>query len=490
MKIGGMVSGMDTETIIKDLMKANRMPLDKITQKKQYLQWQLNDYRSINRNLKATSNKIFDTMMRESTFTAKSVSNSNPDAVSIKSINATSDFSGTISIKNLATQATLQSEGKIEMTGGKTENSTLKELGITGSEIIITAPGAPVGDGKVEFNPDKDTLKSLLEKINKQTGVNAFFDSQTGKIAMTAKNSGEGPISVTGNMDVAIPGTMKLVGVNGKPGADATFTFNGLETTRPSNTFLINGFEINLKQVTTADVTFSSTADTDKIVDSVVQFVEDYNKMIEELNGKIRESKYRDYQPLSAEEKKDMTENEIKLWEEKAMSGTLRNDPTISSLLNKMRDVLNGGVKGTDGEIIRLSDIGITTSKDYKDNGKLVIDADKLRKSIAEDPNKVSELFTKSSTVQGEEGLARRFRSVVDEGQKSIAKRAGSVGAGNDSFTLGSTMKNMDEQIVRFEARLKLTENRLWKQFTAMEQAIQRANAQSAGLMSALGGGM
>ena len=51
MRIGGLASGMDTESIIRDMMNANRIPLDKITQKKQYLEWQLDDYRSINRNL-------------------------------------------------------------------------------------------------------------------------------------------------------------------------------------------------------------------------------------------------------------------------------------------------------------------------------------------------------------------------------------------------------------------------------------------------------
>ena len=115
--------------------------------------------------------------------------------------------------------------------------------------------------------------------------------------------------------------------MNFSAGKNAVFTFNGLETTRSSNTFTINGFEINLKQPTTAPVTFSSAPDTDKVVESVVKFVDDYNKLIEDLNSKIREPKYRDFQPLSDEQKKDMKEKEIELWEEKAKSGTLRNDP-------------------------------------------------------------------------------------------------------------------------------------------------------------------
>jgi len=482
---------MDMDKIISDLMQANRIPLDKITQKKSYLEYQLNDYRSINRELKDTSNKIGDTMLLEKTFLAKNVTISNPDAVSIKSTSSISEFSGTISVGQLATQATNHSTGDIRgVVPDKTltENSELTKFGITGTSFSITAPG--FDKVEVEFNPATDTLKSLLDKINKKTGVNAFFDSHTGKIAMTAKNSGEDVITVENGTGSNIMEKLQLpVDPSNGKGQNAKFIFNGLATERPSNTFTINGFEINLKQVTeTADtpgiVTFSSTPDTDKVADAVIGFVNDYNKMIEELNAKIREPKYRDYQPLTAEQKKDMKENEIKLWEEKAMSGTLRNDPTISSMLTNMRAALNSDVTGTDGKI-RLSDIGITTSSNYRDNGKLVIDETKLREMIAENPNKVSELFTKTDV-----GLATKFRKAVDVGQAAIAKQAGSAGAGNDTFTLGSTMKSMNEQIVRFEERMKTVENRLWKQFTAMEMAINRANAQSAQLQSTLGGGM
>ena len=51
MRISGLASGMDTESMIRDLMNAHRIPLDKITQKKQYLEWQLDDYRTTNRQL-------------------------------------------------------------------------------------------------------------------------------------------------------------------------------------------------------------------------------------------------------------------------------------------------------------------------------------------------------------------------------------------------------------------------------------------------------
>ncbi len=495
MRISGLASGIDTEKIIGDLMKAQRIPLDKITQKKQYLQWQMDDYRGINRNLKATSDKMGTSILLERSFMAKSVKVSNSDAVDIKSKNANSEFTGTIEVSQLATSGNWQSGGKITMGPNQNENSTLASLGITGSSITIASVdknGVSDGGKTVTFDPNTDTMKSFLAKVNTETGVNAFFDTHTGKVAFTAKNSGEGSIAVTGD----VGGSLSLAGASVTAGTNAKFTFNGLATERSSNTFDINGFEINLKQVTTAPVTFSSAPDTDKVMDVVVQFVDDYNKMIEELHAKIKEPKYRSFQPLSDEQKKEMKENEIKLWEEKAMSGTLRNDPEISSMLTKLRTIMSSKITTSDGSEMTLKDLGITSSSAYTENGKLTIDETKLRKAISDNPTNVYEVFSKTTTesapgvVTDPGGLARQFRAVIDGSSKAIAAKAGSVGNVSDNYTLGRTMKEMNGQIDRFENKLKLVEARYWKQFNAMETAIQRANSQSASLMGAFGGGM
>lgn len=500
MRIGGLATGMDTEQIIKDMMTAHRIPLDKITQKKQYLQWQLDDYRSFNRNLRDTGYKVTDTVGKQATFMQKTVNVSNPDAVGVKGAGATGEFSGTIEVKQLATQSSMQSKALNEIDKPKYSGTTKL------SEIDDFDPSKTLNiqaidkDGNlgeivtVTFDAT-DTIDSAMKKISKETGVNAFYDEFKGQIALTAKNSG----ALNGapdNSGIQISGDLASVfkldpaqSQSVKAGVNAKFTFNGLETERTTNNFNINGFEINLKQVTTGPVTFSSSPDVDKVLESVTKFVDDYNKLIEELHAKIKEPVYRNFQPLSDEQKKDMKEKEIELWEEKAKSGTLRNDPTISSMLTKMRQMMSEGVETSTGKV-SLKDLGITPIKDYKENGKLEINETELRKAISEDPNKVYEVFAKTSTATDKGGIAIQFRKTVDETNKVISTKAGSTGSVSDSFTLGRTMKSFEKQIERFEDRLKMTENRLWKQFTAMENAIQRANAQSASLASALGGGM
>ena len=104
------------------------------------------------------------------------------------------------------------------------------------------------------------------------------------------------------------------------------------------------------------------------------------------------EKRYNDFPPLTEEQKSEMSEKDIELWEEKAMSGLLRNDSILQGIVYDMRKALNDRVAGVD---IGLSDIGITTGKWYE-HGKLYLDEDKFRKTIAEEPDKVEELFMKS----------------------------------------------------------------------------------------------
>lgn len=487
MKIGGLASGIDTDSIIRDMMRANRIPLDKILQKKQYMEWQVDSYRAVNRQLNTFSNMIFDNLINptKSVFKKKTVEVSDNNAVSMKPIGSAKEMSGTLQIHQLAQNATLQGAAIAEKQDPK---KTLADLGLGdvlgNGELFIKVPGMEGEPEPIEIRAD-DTLQNVLNKLN-GAGVNAFFDTQTGKIAMTAKNSGKGEIEIWGDAATALG-----LGedAKGQPGQNAEFTFNGLRTERASNTFEMNGFEITLKEVTAPDggeaktITFTSKADSDAIFDGIKNFVDEYNKLIGDLNGQIREEKFRSFHPLSAEEKAEMTEKEIEQWEEKAKSGTLRNDSTVSNMLSSMRLALSNPQGGD-----VLASIGITTSKDFLANGKLEIDEEALRKAIQEDPGKVEKMFINPGTDQNDQGFAVRLRSIADGTRKVITDKAGTAGFANETFVLGRSIKDMNNQIDRFQNRLQKTEDRLWRQFSAMEQAINRANAQAAQLMNGLGG--
>ncbi|MFD1779984.1 flagellar hook-associated protein 2 [Fredinandcohnia salidurans] len=502
-RIGGLASGMDIDSIVKDLMKAERIPLDKMHQKKQYLEWQRDDYRDINKQLLDFDTFIFDKLMMKSTYTKKNITSSNDAAVTARSISATNEISGSITVFQLAKGASMQSASNT----GLDPTKKLSELGITETSITIQSTKKDgtfdeVGQ-TITFDPAQETINSLISKINSNTGVNAFFDSVTGKVSLTTKYTGDAKdatgadqpeIKLTGEFFTKLQLDSDNIQAQskgiGSTGQDAKFNYNGLVTTRSSNTFQINGYEYTLKQVTGDPttltgqaVTFSSSPDVDSILSTIVSFVDKYNALIENINSKTSEKPNRNYQPLTDEQKEDMTEDQIEKWEKEARKGTLYRDSTLISSTNTMRQQLYSNVSGLSSDFNQLSDIGITTSKNYMDKGKLNIDEGKLREAISNNPNAIYELFQKDGPTTEEKGLGRRLRDSIKETMSGIELKAGKAFSTNNSFTIGRNLDNVDNRIDSFEARLLKIEDRYWRQFTEMEKAIQKANSQSAYLM-------
>ena len=513
MRIGGLASGMDIDQLVSDLMKAERIPLDKLNQRKTYLEWQRDDYREMNKLLQELDNLIFNGIGRQASFIQKTVSSSNPDAVSIRNINSVTDFSGSLQIHQIAKAASMYSKQAVSID----PNEPLSNY-VTGTQKIriqaIDKNGQLQDTAEewyeLEFDPADYTLNSLLKKINDESGVNAFYDPVTQRVSITAKNTGN--IEKANPADPAEPSEIVLTDLTGSflqgtlnldlnnvaaagngvgtHGANASFTYNGLTTTRPSNTVQINGFELTLKKPTAAgeEISFSATPDVDKIVDTIVKFVDKYNEIIEKIHAETNEKKYRDYPPLTDEQKEAMEEKEIGLWEEKARSGTLYRDSIIESGLTQMRQALSNPVSGL-MNFDQLSEIGITTTSNYLDNGKLTIDEDKLREAISEDPNSVYQLFNKDGSSSSTQGIADRLRDSIKNTIQSIEKKAGKTTSTNEMFSIGKTLDDLDDRISNFEQRLIQIEDRYWRQFSAMEQAIQRSNEQTMFLMNQFGGG-
>lgn len=498
LRIGGLASGMDIDSLVSELMTAERVPLDKLEQKKTYTEWQRDDYREMNSLLLDLDTSIFNGISKQGSYIKKTVTVSDSDALSVKNVNSTIDFSGSIKITDLAESATMRSSGTI---GIADSTKTLSAAGITAQTITIKAikkDGTMQSDDEVfkyTIDPTVDTLDSVIAKINKDSGVTAFYDSTTQKISITAKNTGDVKDSaeislgsnITGNTSF-FSGILKLDVDNtsqnedgnyyGTTGVNAKFTYNGLETTRPSNTFQINGVEFTAKKETTTAVTFSSTADVDGILDTITQFVNKYNEAVEKIRSKLSETKYRDYAPLTDAQKEDMEETEIEKWEKLAKSGTLKNDSILNSVLTKMRSNFSTAVSGTTG-FNQLSEIGITTTSNYLDGGKLTIDEDKLRAAISEDPNAIYELFQKDGETTEEQGIARRLRASLKTAMTDITAKAGKTSSVNNTFSLGKILNNYTSKISSYEDKLEMIEDRYWARFTAMETAINKANSQS-----------
>lgn len=268
-------------------------------------------------------------------------------------------------------------------------------------------------------------------------------------------------------------------------GQNAIATVDGVEIERSTNTFTEKGITITLTGTTNEEQTVNVTQNTDQIFDTVKKFVEEYNKLINEVNGLLdAEATYRKYDPLTTEQKNEMSDKEIEIWEGKAKGGLLRNDSTLQNIKNSLRSTL---YTKPDASGYALNSLGITT--DYfgtKDN--LVIqdgNEAKLREMIDKDPDAVRRLFT-----DPEKGLSTLLDKAMTKaaGSKgSIAAVAGSSSSDRES-SIYRQMKQIDDNLDRLDNTYNKEYQRYWNSFNAMEQQLAKMNQQSSWLSQQLGG--
>jgi flagellar hook-associated protein 2 len=505
MRIGGLASGIDIDTLVGDLMKAERIPLDKLAQKKTMLEWQRDDYRSMNKLLEELDRAIFDGIALQGTFNKKMVTSTNPNAVSATAPGSASNITSTITVKELATSRNWVS-GVIQDSGVNAKaTDTLNDVDTAFGvdpitlKLNVKKPGSSSFEAlakEITIDPKKDTLESVAKKLSEAgLEMSAFYDESTGKFVISNNLTGSG--SELSLEDTNTVGFFNKIGFGSMlsgtdaqlleptpavDGKDAEFTLNGLTNIkRSSNNFTISGVSYSLKALGTA--TISSTTDTDGVVDSIRNIVDKYNETIEAINKKTSETKYRDFPPLTDAQRKDLSDKEAELWDEKAKSGMLRGDSILTSGLNTLRQNMYATVNTGDTNYNQLSEIGITTTNNYLDKGKLKIDETKLRKALADNPDAVMKLFT------GDDGIAKNLRKTIDTTIDKIELKAGNALRTNAQFTLGRELTDVDKRISSFEDRLVQVESRYWRQFSAMEQAIQRSNQQAMYLMQQFGGG-
>jgi len=359
------------------------------------------------------------------------------------------------------------------------------------------------------------TVEEFIKNINSselgQTGVTAYLDETSKKIVFYNPDETETLTFTDGTADgedilttmglnpgdlstsAPIPVQELADPVNGE---NAAVSFNGVPGSYSSNTFTINGiqFTVKDKQALADDpVTVTVSQDVDAVFDKIKSFVDKYNETIAYINAELEESKYRDYQPLTDAQKEELSDDEVEKWETKARSGLLRRDDILTSSLLKFRTALYQVVDNLpEGDIKQLTEIGITTGE-YSEKGKLYIDESALKEAIANNPEEVMALFTSDDgddESTGGDGIANRLHQMADITLERIVARAGSASTSVlASYTIGKDISRIDKEIERWEERLQDLEDRYYKQFTAMETALNQMNAQSSYLMQQFGGG-
>ncbi|WP_052114979.1 flagellar hook-associated protein 2 [Pontibacillus chungwhensis] len=514
MRIGGLATGMDIDKIVGDLMKAERIPLNKMEQEKTWLTWQRDAYRDMNRSFDQLESMASD-MKFSDVYNTKTTSSNMADAVIATADPSASGGSYTIKVNKLASSAINTSRSSITNDGETLDlNASLESqqskfkngINLTNLNFTLTTYKEDGSSSPIDFTITKDmSMNDIFDKINNSdVGVRAFYDRQADKVVLERTKTGNFNTSGeylgaeigfdSGNAEI-ITNTFgiqnKVDDGNGNwikaelGGEDAEFTYNNALTINShENSYKLNGVNFQFNDTTNGkNASISVNNNIDHAVDKITKFVAKYNEIVESANMQVSERKNRDYKPLTDKEKEAMEEKEIELWEAQAKKGLLSNDSAIESTLFSMRNEWYETVE-TSGAYKRITDIGIDTSSNYRDGGKLLIKESDLRAALKNDSESVYKLFTGEGNTKG---ITQKLEESLSNGIKQIEAKAGKSTSISNNFRIGKELDTIKDEMRDFENRLNQIEDRYWSQFTAMEKAIQKMNSQSAQLMSQLG---
>src|SRR3954447_1096647 len=436
--LGGLASGMDTNTVIQQLMGIEARGKTRLTNKQSQSQAREAGLKDIQAKLTALKTAA-DALAADATWkSAQTADTSDPARIAATILGGTAGAgSATLSVTTLAAAAQHAFEYDPAAGGNGTINGTAVTLAagtsIKDAAAKINAAGLSVSATVVH---DEVNDRDVLALAAKTTGAASEF-SVTG-------------LSAAANNRWERAGTNASYTIDGKPG---TSTTNVIENAIP-------GVRLTLKTTTPSPVSItvgSPATDQNAAKAKVQAYVDAYNGVIDLVNAKTTEKTVPNATATS-----DLTR------------GRLFGDTGLSSLVSRMRT--NSSADDYTNAFESLADLGISTGKasaatsaDAK-LGKLQIDDAKLSDLLASSPEKVKTLLGT---------LSKQVDSFVDAQSKLFDGRIASE---------DTQQKALSDQMLQMDDQLKLKQDRLQAQFAAMETALSAAQSQQAWLQGQLAG--
>lgn len=515
-RMSGLVSNLDTESIIKDLMSAQSMKKKKLENKITKLEWKQEKWKEMNTKIYSFYSDALSKFRLQSSFGTKKVASSDENKVSVTAANSAPEGTHTLKVNQLASSQFVTGAQLSTDINSKAISATTKltDLGMTAGSGNVISVTAGTTTKNLEIS-DTTTVADFTQML-KDAGLNASYDTTQKRFFISSRDSGYKnafSISTTGSVDMTKLGLSTItatknvdnsVSVSGGSNitlvapSDAEFVYNGATLTSSTNNVTVNGLTFTLKNTTddrgteTQDddevLSITVSNDTQAVYDNIKSFVKSYNELLKEMNELFYADSAAGYEPLSDDDKEAMSDDEIEKWEDKIKDSLLRRDDNLSSLMDTFRTSLSGSIE-VNNKSYSLASFGIATSSDYSEKGILHIDGnkddsttsakdDKLMAALTSDPDAVTQVIT---------SLATSFYNKMTKSMSSSTLRS-ALTVYNDK-EMKSTITDYKGDLDDMEDRLKEIEDRYYKQFSAMETALSKLNSQSSSLSSMLGTG-
>lgn len=508
-RIDGIMSGWDTESMVKMMVSHQQNQIDRLSQKNQIYNWQRTKYTELYKKIETFRNNSLYNYKLDNTTKIKTATSTNESLVTAKPTADAINGTHTITVHKLATGAQTGSQGKMGSTDKKDSISTQFVNGsnapLYDSEFTLKLNGK-----EITVDPTKESMNDLVKKINESgAGVKATYDANTDRMFISADGIGaEAKVDFTATddptglaflkdtlkmpteQDPAFPSDPSKTILKAIVGTDAEIDIDGVTgITQSSNDFTIAGINYSLKEADpTKTTTIEVKSDTEAILQSVRDFVSSYNELLDAINSVTYEQKYKNFNPLTDAQKEGMTADQITNWEDKAKSGVLRTDSLLMSITSTMRSTVYSSVNGIASQMVdgkrvtynSMYSIGITTGN-YSDNGKLQIDEDKLKKALEVDPDAVNKIMNGGTAADGKrtDGVADKLYDELKKGMDKIDSRAGSAAGDSDlTSNLAKKIKANQDAIDKKTTRMNLQMQTYYKEFDAMESLLQQMQSQ------------
>ena len=391
-----------------------------------------------------------------------------------------------------------------------------KAIGINESTLTFKVNNKKFSYDLVGDNA-KTTLSEMMTAVSKEANVTFTHSNLTDKFVMVSKDTGSASeVKVEGDLMTAIFGidNIRDQGIDAEVEVKSPYGSNTI--TSASNKITFDGITIDInksvdKNATVSEafeVNFKVESDVENTFNNIKELVDEYNKMIDTVYGRITEKKQYSYTPLTDEEKEEMTEKEIELWEKKCKQGILKNDTYLTKLTSSLREAFSMPVEGS---TISLSEIGISFDADYTAGPKLTIDEDKLKKALEERGDEVEQLFIKTdkeySTYDpnmssagrkqrfNNSGIFQRVSDVLNDAYRTTRDSSGRKGyllevaglEGDTNNTLYKNIQTLQDKLSDLQDKYNDAEDRYYSQFASLETAMNNLNSQQLWLSQQLG---
>lgn len=337
-----------------------------------------------------------------------------------------------------------------------------------------------------------DNTKTQLDEV--QSYINPDDNSASQKLTDEVTAELDAKIAEAENVLTDWDSLMGSTGATRIIGQDAEIELNGATFTSSSNTFEVNGLTITCNATTAEneEVTLTTQDDTSGIYDMIKNFIKEYSSLINEMDKLYNADAAKGYDPLTDEEKDEMSEKEIEKWEEKVKASLLRRDSTLNTVSSAFREIMSAGVS-VNGKTLHLSDFGVETLGYFdaadnernayhiygdEDDSAVSSKTNILNAKIISEPDTVMDFFSQ---------LTKKLYDKTFDLMKSVKDHSSAYTVYEDK-RMKSEYDEYTKKIADLEAKLTAYEDKWYKKFSAMETAMAKMQSNASAITGLLGG--